>query len=361
MARETRMKIPGVLLLLLVAGAALLANASPSPAAQGKPPGFYGVVLANTPSPQDWDTMEQAGVGSVRLAIPWQTLQPSGHGPIDWRSIDEVVGPAAGHGIAVLPFLGGTPQGLASDPTTLPIRTAGQREAWASFLRAAVSRYGPNGDFWSDPYTPYLPIRTWQIWNEQNTPFFARPVSPKAYDRLLNLSSLSIRAVDPGADVLIGGMLGRPAAKPPEAYPADQFVDKMYSAGSIRGSFSGVGLHPYSEKVPEVGVQAKAMRKVFARHHDRRKTLAITEITWGAGPRGSGWLEEGPAGQAQRLTQMYRMFYAHRNSWRVTGVYWFSWRSHASVPQCVFCRTSGLLNLSGNETPALHAFESLAR
>src|SRR3954447_16260291 len=146
MARVSRAKISVVLMLLVAAGTALFAHAGSSPAAQTTAAGFYGVVLAQTPSSEDWDRMEQAGVGSVRVAIPWQTLQPSGHGAIDWQAVDEIVGPAADHGIAVLPFVGGTPAGLASDPTILPVRTARQREAWAGFLREAVSRYGPNGE-----------------------------------------------------------------------------------------------------------------------------------------------------------------------------------------------------------------------
>ena len=106
-----------------------------------------------------------------------------------------------------------------------------QRRDWGSFLRALVRRYGPSGSFWqANPNTPYRPIREWQIWNEQNTSFFAHPVSPSAYDRLLQLSSNALRGADPQAQVVIGGMLGRPAHRPPFAYPADVFLEKMYRA-----------------------------------------------------------------------------------------------------------------------------------
>ena len=43
----------------------------------------------------------------------------------------------------------------------LPVATPWQRWAWATFLRDAVDRYGPDGTFWFDhPAVPYLPIRT---------------------------------------------------------------------------------------------------------------------------------------------------------------------------------------------------------
>jgi hypothetical protein len=361
MSRESRTKISLVLMLTASICVALLLAAGPGNATARTPSNFYGVVLADTPSPKDWDTMQRSGVGSVRLAINWDVIQPHGRGPFDWSSTDEIVGSAAAHGIEVLPFLVGTPLPLAPSSITLPIRTARQRNGWADFLRALASRYGPGGSFWQDhPYAEYQPIRDWQIWNEQNTQFFANPASPRAYDRLLQLSANALRSVDAKAGVIIGGMLGRPAAKPPVAWRADDFVDRMYKAGPIRRYFTGVGLHPYSEKISQVGIQAKDMRRVLAGHNDGGKSLAITEITWGSGPPGSGWLEEGPGGQARRLTQVYRLFRANRAAWRVRGVYWFSWRSHASVPECVFCRTSGLLNLKGNETPALRAFRSLA-
>ena len=45
----------------------------------------------------------------------------------------------------------------------------------------------PEGSFWSEhPELPALPIRAWQIWNEQNSPtFFAPKPSVRAYARML--------------------------------------------------------------------------------------------------------------------------------------------------------------------------------
>jgi hypothetical protein len=358
----SRKRLAVVLLPLAVLGIALVVVWSTSTGTGRAPFGFYGVVLAEPPSPGEWTQMRNAGVQSVRVPFAWNAMQPAGSGPIAWAPTDQLVAGAAGEGMQILPFVGGTPAELASDSTTLPVMTATQRRGWESFLRALVGRYGPSGSFWqANPNTPYRPVRAWQIWNEENTSFFARPASPSVYDRLLQLSSQVLRGVDPHARVVIGGMLGRPAYQPPIAYPADLFLEKMYRAGSIRGSFSSVGLHPYSGRVSEIAAQARAVRRVLAHHHDSRKQLVISEISWGAGPRGSAWLAEGPGGQARLLTQMYEMFLVNRTAWRVSGVYWFSWRSHPSVPACVFCATAGLLDRRGHQTPALAAYRHLAR
>ena len=61
----------------------------------------------------------------------------------------------------------------------LPVETPWQRSAWATFLRDGAERYGPDGSFWVEhPDVPYLPIRTWEIWNEENIVTFSDPTDP---------------------------------------------------------------------------------------------------------------------------------------------------------------------------------------
>ena len=54
-----------------------------------------------------------------------------------------------------------------------------------------------------------MPIKTWEIWNEANYFYFAYPVSPFEYAKLLKLSTPVIKRTEPGAKVILTGLFGR--------------------------------------------------------------------------------------------------------------------------------------------------------
>src|SRR5437763_145559 len=58
---------------------------------------------------------------------------------------------------------------LARRPRPRPARPAD----FAAFLRTLIGRYGPQGSFWAEhPDLPRVPVRAWQVWNEESGPFF---------------------------------------------------------------------------------------------------------------------------------------------------------------------------------------------
>ena len=58
------------------------------------------------------------------------------------------------------------------------MESAWQRWGWESFLRAAVAATA-GGSFWEEnPELPFLPIRHWEIWNEENIVTFANHPNP---------------------------------------------------------------------------------------------------------------------------------------------------------------------------------------
>ena len=62
-----------------------------------------------------------------------------------------------------------------------------------------VDRYGPDGELWkTHPDVDPVPVATWQIWNEQNSPTFYQPeVDPAAYATLLEAAHEAITERDP--------------------------------------------------------------------------------------------------------------------------------------------------------------------
>jgi hypothetical protein len=242
------------------------------------------------------------------------------------------------------------------------VHSPGQRRAWSGFLRALVGRYGPAGTFWGfHPDLPRDPIRTWQIWNEENDHRFA-DASVRGYATLLRVAAPAIRSIDPGARIVLGGLYATPKIKP--SLDATVFLDRLYRHRGIKGAFDAVGLHPYAPDPSLMAAQISALRAVMRRNDDRRKELYITEFGWGSQTRAAGGnkFERGPAAQARYVERAWEILLANRRRWNLRAAYWFTWQDiPAAITPCDFCDSAGLLGLDGKPKPALRRFAQVAR
>jgi hypothetical protein len=204
-----------------------------------------------------------------------------------------------------------------------------------------------------------LPVHTWQVWNEQNSPkYFAPAPDVGKYAKLLKAASASIRGLDANAEVITGGMWGPPTAD--EVVPTVQYVRQLYAVPGIQSSFDAVAVHPYSPTLEGVTAQTRAVRKRIVAAGDDAG-IWVTELGWASGgPRDNG-LVKSPKGQARLLTSSIEGLLAKRRAWRIRGVLWYAWRD--APPQytdCDWCPRSGLRNRNGSGKPAARAFRSLA-
>jgi hypothetical protein len=327
---------------------------------------FYGMVPETTLTSQDFTKMKEAGVGSLRFQIYWPSVKPGLLAAYDWDSTDAIVVGAAERGIKLLPYLDGTP-GWASGrhgPYAArydPFDTGAGGLAWKLFVQAAVQRYEPGGEFWREnPDVPADPIRTWMVWNEQNSSNAFRPAaSASRYEQLLEETSKTIKATDPSSKVVLGGMFGTPGAGGAVAHTAWGFLKELYARGA-KPYFDGVALHPYSPDLQGIRYQVQKIRSTMKQNGDSSLPLYITELGWGSDSKHINHISlvKSPQGQAQLLTSSYRMLRANRKRWRIGGVYWFAWRDPPSkeASPCTFCRSSGLLTRHGVEKPAYSAY-----
>jgi hypothetical protein len=341
--------------------------------AQALPRTFFGVVPQTPLTPDDFAAMGAADVGLLRTALPWSASDPGpAAGDEDWTAFDAVVNGAAREGVHVLPFVFSSPawvlalDGHECSPDRClpyPPRSGAALAAWSGFLRAAVGRYGPGGTYWSEhPELPALPIRDWQIWNEQNSPtFFAPKPSVRAYGRMLTAAHAAITGRDRGAKLILGGMFGKPLGGRHPVIPAADYLAELYRRPGLAAAFDGVAAHPYGARLRAVRVQVEAMRERIRRAADDAR-LWITEIGWSSGGPAHP-LNRGPAGQAKRLRRTFGYLLAERRRLRIETVDWYSWRdTPASVPNlCVWCTHSGLLSADGVPKPAFAAFTQMAR
>ncbi len=182
----------------VLAGSLALVIAIASSAAAAVPKEFFGVMPQGPLTTADYEAMGDAKVGTLRFEIYWGAIDPSpAADDYNWAASDEVVTNAARNGVGLLAVVSTAPawvlalDGHQCDPGICPPyapKGSAALAAWRAFLADAVNRYGPDGEFWTlNPTLPKLPIRDWQIWNEQNSPSFWKPKPDvKAYAKLLD-------------------------------------------------------------------------------------------------------------------------------------------------------------------------------
>jgi hypothetical protein len=341
--------------------------------AEALPRTFWGVVPQATPNFEQLQRLGRGGVGTVRIPVVWPAVQPVRNGILNWSGVDAQVENASRAGIAVMPFLVGAPSwavplipvpgsgNSVKASRNLPASGAAAR-GWSNFVSAAVARYGPGGSFWVEhPTVPPHPIAAWQIWNEENFEYFVARPNPAEYGKLVKLSSSAIKAVDPAARVVLGGLFARPREaefkrKPPLAYFATDFIDQMYErTPGIKSSFQGVALHPYTSTYKRLTPYIEELRTVMKANHDAGKGLWITELGWSSQrPSVGNSFAKGRQGQATQLKGAFNLLRSKQAKWHLQQVDWFS--VDDQVGACNFCDGSGLFGKGFVPKPAWFAF-----
>ncbi|HEX2265631.1 MAG TPA: hypothetical protein VHH14_05050 [Solirubrobacterales bacterium] len=337
-------------------------------AAQAVPRGFFGIVPQTPIDAEDLARMSSGGIETVRLPVSWAATQPTRRSDYNWAGMDAIVADAAEERIEILPVLGTSPNWATGNWRRMPVDSGGQRRAWGEFVRAAVERYGTRGEFWaehgpgSDDPLPRTPIRAWQVWNEENFFYFVKPVSPGRFARLLAVTRRAMRQADPRAEIVLGGLFGRPKQGMPRALDAVDFLRQLYRKRGVKANFDAVALHPYAADVAELRSQVEEVRRTMVRNGDRRSGLYLTEIGWGSAynPQTVAF-EVGLRGQARELRRAYGYLLANRGRLNLRQVDWFTWKD---IPgSCNFCDSSGLFRQGERfrPKPAWRAFVQVTR
>jgi hypothetical protein len=266
--------------------------------------------------------MAAAGGTYVRIDVDWWVVQWRDRDTWDWGEIDRLVDAVRARGMRVLGILDYTP------PWARPAGTSGKHPPtdladYARFAGAAVTRYAPRG------------VHHWEIWNEPNTSWFWEPApDPAAYARMLQAAYPAIKAVDPGATVITGGLSPAPDAADGSLMSPNVFLGGVYAAGA-RGSFDAVGHHPSNWPVmpmrPEpnfndnafAGVTPKLYETMQA-NGDGAKKIWATEM--GAPTPWQGM-------DATYLAAYIREAYTAWAAWSYTGpLLWYSYRDGGTDP-----------------------------
>jgi hypothetical protein len=330
--------------------------------AAAAPRKFFGVVAWDNlaPNASQSQRLSRGGVGTLRFKFYWPEIE-STPGAFNWSRYDGVVRDAALHHIRVLPFLFGTPGFLTGRSQNPPLANTSQRSAWRRFVKDAVRRYGPGGMFWAlNPTVPNLPIRVWEVWNEESSPiFWYRQVNARSYASLLKITHAAAHEVDPKASLVVGGLFPWPQSK--GAVPLSRYLPDLYAVKGVRSRFEGVAVHPYTPNWHWTKQVMGDVHQIMARHSDGHTGLFITEFGWSSGGPTSAYTRT-PAGQAHQLTRVYRMLLNHRFDWHLRSVCWFVWRDRprSSGEGDYWGLHTGLFDVDGHAKPAWRAYAAVA-
>lgn len=340
---------------LLITALALLIPAAAAPAKA--PRSFFGVSAVN-PTGHDYKKMAKTGFGVSRFELSWRVIQKTRKSGYSWGYVDALMGQTASVGMSPAVVVYGTPRFIHKSSSGFfpPTGSADDRGEWQDFLEAAVKRYGPDGDFWSEnPALDARPVHRWIIWNEQNSRNFWRPKpDPKDYATLVKISDRAISGVDPSAKITLGGMYCCPQDS--RSLSATSFLRKLYRVKGIERHFESVSVHPYGHGVGSVRKQVQQMRSAVRKAGDSKAGILVGELGWASSGPSKSEQVVGAKGQAKRLSKSLKLLAKKRKAWNVVGAYVYVWRDFdSSLTACLWCPGAGLVDIDSKAKPALKA------
>ncbi len=329
--------------------------ADPSTTTQASTSGSTGLtvgvsipsLISQTPATQAaWlANLKSIGITSIRIGADWAWVQYAGPNTYDWTQLDQEVDSITAAGMTIDMVITGCPpwaatSGASDDSSPQPASAS----AYASFAADVAARYAPDG------------VTDFEIWNEPNIVNFWQPApNPAAYTALLQASYASIKAVDPSAYVITGGLA--PETNDGTNINAVTFLGDMFAAGA-KGFFDAIGYHPYSYPAlpdnfelwsgwSQMSQTPASIEGVLTAYGDAGTPLWLTEV--GAPTNGPDGV--GATAQAEELTEAIAD--AKATSW-IGALYIYTYEDSGSDPNTDE-DWFGLLNADGSPKPAFTA------
>jgi hypothetical protein len=217
------------------------------------------------------DLMRELGVRMFRVELVWAFVEPQRPGTATydselardsnwigyhWARWDMIVDAATAAGLELVPQVYYTPQWAGGVPFSLnggPNQPPTSQQYYGDFLYAAASRYKER-------------IHFWELWNEPD-------YGPRAWNGTLNQyvglilkpGYEGVKAADPSAKVLLGGLAG------------DTHLKSMYDAGA-GPYFDIVSFHAYYAAAAGDSTALDHIRAAMRANNDAAKPVWLTEF-----------------------------------------------------------------------------------
>jgi len=301
-------------------------------------------------SPTQLGGVTGTGVHWVRMFLSWRAMEPA-RGQLNAADLAgyEQIFRALPAGTRVILDVVDTPawETGSADELAPP---AAPRD-YAAFV-AALARRFPQ---W---------VRAYEIWNEEDASrWWPGGPDPAAYARLLQATYPAVKAADPSATVLLGGLTGND-------FP---FLEDVYSAGG-KGYFDAVSVHtdtacnilsPYeylrgsdNRMIPDSFLAYREVHAVMLANGDD-KPIWMTELSWrttSAVCSEGMWAGQkaGGVSDGQQAAYLRQAYHCLAQDPYVQVALWFPLQDVGAV-------TSGLIRANGSRKPSYEAMREYDR
>jgi hypothetical protein len=331
----------------LVLGGALAATAL-APSSEGAE---TGVVLTSASTPRSTArAVRRLGTRWVRVFLLWQDFEPQrGVFSTEEFAAFDTLFARLPPGTKVLADVVDTPRWEtgSSNPHAPPASDA----EYASFVQALAHHFASR-------------VAAYELWNEEDAPaWWVGAPDPAGYSALLRAAYPAIKAVEPNATVVLGGLTGNDY----------RFLEGVYAAGG-KGFFDAVGVHtdtacdvlPPSAYVrdldgridPDAFLGYREVHATMLAHGDD-KPIWMTELSWRTTRsvcREGAFAGKKPEGVSERRQAAYlkQGYHCLAQDPYVQVALWFDLKDEGSV-------RSGLIRANGRRKPSFGAMRSESR
>lgn len=218
------------------------ATAQSTPPDNGSPWGISSHPLRKS----EWGSLDtlmkrvnEAGMTSLREDFSFTRFLSKG-GEWDFSKFDVLVDSLTRSGVGTVGILSAYDNDLRVRGLSDLVPIHQHPEAWRRYVRTVVGRYHDR-------------VHHWVIWNEQDGGFWGVAPNADEYVSLLKICHEEIKAIDPTAKVILGGL----------SYWNTNYLRAVYRAGG-KGLFDIVGVHRYGEGPDSNAKIARTMREFRA-------------------------------------------------------------------------------------------------
>jgi beta-xylosidase len=235
---------------------------------------LYGWFGGNSIEEQDMEVaaLAEAGAKWVRINVVWHAVEPTQKGVYDSGALamyDNLMARLAENGMKAIFVTADTPYWASADPNKA-------NGLWAQKYKP--SNFSDLADYYAFLANRYESTgpHAFEIWNEQNEHYFwPSGVNATNYVAMLQSCYAAIKAVDPQAIVLNGGLTDNGGAG---VNGAINYMNAMYNAGA-KNYFDAWSQHTYP-RTPQYEAIISQVRNVMVARGDSAKKIWMTEWGW---------------------------------------------------------------------------------
>ncbi|HEV2123573.1 MAG TPA: cellulase family glycosylhydrolase, partial [Chloroflexota bacterium] len=313
--------------------------------------------------------VKDAGFGWIAQQIRWADVEPDKGAP-NFSEVDRMVDAAMLAGVNVLFSVVSSPSWARADG-----RTNGPPDNpadFAVFVGTLAERYKGQ-------------VRAYEVWNEQNLSieWGGGPIDAGRYVELLKAAYPAIKAADPQAIVLSGGLTPTGVDHPAIAVDDMRYLEQMYQyeGGILRQVSDAIGAHAGGFNNPPeadpVAVNApfkndssfyfrriEHLRDVMVRHGDAGKKMWLTEFGWSTANPAPGYEYGADNTEQEQAEYLVRAFHLARTRYPWIGVM-FVWNLNFNalpdLPRDDEKRAFSLLYSDFRPRPAYNALKAMPK